>query len=117
MYKQLLIITTQNINEKLLKDIDYLIINNDKLVTFNNYYQINYNDQIIDFDYLIIDKPINNVLIENINNNNNINIIIVTNQYLESSIDNYFIIGCYNASPKSLDEQIETIIDYINGNI
>lgn len=110
MYKQLLIITKQKINEELLNNFDYLIINDDiNNYSFNNYYQINYNSEDINFDYLIIDKPLNNVLMEDN--------YIITNQYLESSIDNYFIIGPYNKSNKTIDDQIIDIIDYINGNI
>lgn len=107
MYKQLIIITNENIETNILKDIDYLIIK-DNYQLINNY-KLKYNNEEIDFDYLITDKMLNNLLTEDG--------YIITNQYLEASIDNYFIIGSLNKSINSIDNQIKTIIDYLNGNI
>ncbi|MCI5939153.1 MAG: hypothetical protein SOU07_05160 [Bacilli bacterium] len=107
MYKQLIVITNTPINEELLKNFDYKIINNNfELI---NTYKLKYNNEEIDFDYIISDRLINNLLIEDG--------YIITNQFYEGSIDNYFIIGPLNKSINSTDNQIKTIIDYLNGNI
>ena len=108
MYKQFIIISNLGINDKLLENIDYLKI--DKNFEFTSLYQLNVNNQIYDFDYLITDIKINNLLICEED-------FIITNQYFESSIDNYFIIGKLNKSNITIDEQIKIIFDYINGNI
>lgn len=107
MYKQLIVITDKQVNEKLLKDFDYIIINDNYELIDN--YKLIYNDEEIDFDYIISDRLINNLLTEDG--------YVITNQFFEGSIDNYFIIGSLNQSTASTTNQIKTIIDYLNGDI
>lgn len=107
MYKQLIIITNKKVKEELLKNFDYIIINNNYELI--DTYKLKYNNEEIDFDYIISDRLIYNLLVEDG--------YIITNQFYEGSIDNYFIIGPLNKSINSTDNQIKTIIDYLNGNI
>ena len=51
MYKQLVIVTSSSINEEILNGIDYLIVPSLDLISL---YQCKINNEIVDFDYLII---------------------------------------------------------------
>lgn len=106
MYKQILIISEIEINNNLLKDFDYLQIPSIKLLKT---YQGIYNDNIIDFDYLIMTSKIDKKIMSEDG-------FVLTNIFFETNVDNYFAIGKCIRSTKSIDEQLNTVIDYIKGN-
>lgn len=106
MYKQILIISEIEINNNLLKDFDYLQIPSIKLLKT---YQGIYNDNIIDFDYLIMTSKIDKKIMSEDG-------FVLTNIFFETNVDNYFAIGKCVRSTKSIDEQLNTVIDYIKGN-
>ena len=106
MYKQLVIVTSSIINEEILNDMDYLILPSLDLISL---YQGKINNEEIDFDYLIIDHKITKRLMSEDG-------YIITNNYFETSIDNYFAFGSCIKSDKTINEQLETIINYIKEN-
>lgn len=106
MYKQIVIASKLDFNNEILKDFDYLII--DK-IELNNTYSCKYNDEIIDFDYLIIDNKISKKIMSEDG-------FVITNNHFETSVDNYFAIGNCVRSDKTVNEQLEIIIEYIKGN-
>lgn len=110
MYFDLVIISKNAEIGKCFKDISYYIIS-DNNYRFINEYKIEHNNVIIDFDYLVFDEAIDNkgLLMDDD--------FYVTNQYLETNIDNYFAVDEINTSDKSLDDQINSIIEYLKGDI
>lgn len=110
MYFELVIISKNKKIGNRFKDISYYIIS-DNNYRFINEYKIEHNNEIIDFDYLVFDEAIDNkrLLMDDD--------FYVTNQYLETNIDNYFAVDEINTSDKSLDDQISSIIDYLKGDI
>lgn len=106
MYKQLIIITDLPINYNTLKDFDYLIIPNCEIVST---YKIKYEENTIEFDYIIVTSKINKNLLSEDG-------FIITNQNYETNIDNYFAIGKAIRSDKSFNDQLNTVIEYLKGN-
>lgn len=106
MYKQLLIIGTFEFNKEIIKELDYLILPNIELT--NNYQGI-YNNEIIDFDYLIITNKISKRIMSEDG-------YIITNNNFETSVENYFAIGDKVRSDKSINEQLKIISEYIMEN-
>lgn len=110
MYVELVIISKNKEIGTRFKDISYYIISDDNY-RFINEYRIEHNNELIDFDYLVFDEAIDNkgLLMDDD--------FYVTNQYLETNIDNYFAIDDINTSDKSLNDQISSVIDYLKGDI
>lgn len=106
MYKQLLIIGTFEFNKEIIKELDYLILPNIELT--NNYQGI-YNNEIIDFDYLIVTSKISKRIMSEDG-------YIITNNNFETSVENYFAIGDKVRSDKSINEQLKIITEYIMEN-
>jgi thioredoxin reductase len=104
MHYDLVMFTQIPLDTSIFEGFNYLVTS---LGTINRDYSITINDQKMSFDYLIIDaKPLNlNLLTEDK--------LIVTNQHFETSLDNVFAIGTINASTTTINEQIETILNYI----
>lgn len=102
----ILIITNEIIDENLLKDFNYLIVPEFK---FNKYFDGQYNNEYIQFDYLIVsEKIVKNVMTEDG--------YIITNESFETSFDNYFAIGRAVKGKKPINEQLNIIINHIKGN-
>lgn len=102
-YIDILIITDDEIDETIFKDFNYLICSD---FNFNKYFNGFLNDQFYEFNYLIMSKKIvNNVLTEDKK--------IITNENLETSFDNYFAFGNIIKNNKSINEQLQIIIDCI----
>ena len=106
MYKTLVIVSKNNINLNHIS-IDYMIVPEFKITSS---YQGIFENEIIDFDYLIISEKINNHIMTEDG-------YIITNDCFETSVDNYFAIGEKVKTNKSIDEQLNIIIEYIKGNI
>lgn len=108
MYKTLVIFNSQNnmIDTKIIEDIDYIII---KELQLKSDYQVIVNNEVIDFDYLLVDERITMKLMTEDG-------YIITNQFFETSIDNYFAIGNKVKSDIDINKQLNIIIDYIKGN-
>lgn len=106
MYKQLLIIGIFEFNKEIIKELDYLILPNIELT--NNYQGI-YNNEIIDFDYLIVTSKISKRIMSEDG-------YIITNNNFETSVENYFAIGDKVRSDKSINEQLKIISEYIMEN-
>lgn len=106
MYKQLLIIGTFEFNKEIIKELDYLILPNIELT--NNYQGI-YNNEIIDFDYIIVTSKISKRIMSEDG-------YIITNNNFETSVENYFAIGDKVRSDKSINEQLKIISEYIMEN-
>lgn len=98
----ILILTSSNIDRNILKDINYLQYP-DKLIITNMY-----ETQEMTFNYLITDNilSISNLkpLIEESK--------VITNVFYETSVDDVFAIGQI-VNNKALNEQLETIINYL----
>lgn len=102
----ILIITNESIDEKLLNEFNYLIVNDFK---FTSYFEGIVNNEVIQFDYLIIsEKIVKNVITEDG--------FIITNESFETSFDNYFAIGKVIKNNKSINDQLDIIINHIKGN-
>ena len=106
MYKQLIVIYDGILDEKLLDGFDYLIIPSIKLI---NTYKGEYNNEIYDFDYLIISSKISKQIMSEDG-------FIITNNVFETSVDNYFAIGKCIRSTLSINEQLNIIIENLKGN-
>lgn len=106
MYKQLLIIGNIEFNTEIIKEFDYLVLPNIELT--NNYQGI-YNNEIIDFDYIIITSKISKRIMSEDD-------YIITNNNFETSVENYFAIGDKIRSNKSINEQLKIITEYIMEN-
>ena len=107
MYKQLLIIGTFEFNKEIIKELDYLILPNIELT--NNYQGI-YNNEIIDFDYLIVTSKISKRIMSEDG-------YIITNNNFETSVENYFAIGDKVRSDKSINEQLKISFPFFSINI
>lgn len=99
MHYDLIIVSNLELDISLLPKINYLWLKTAE-VTYNTVNQFTY-------DYLIIDKI-----------HQNLNLMtedgkIITNQFLETSMDNVFAIGKINNSEKTINEQLQIIIDYL----
>ena len=106
MYKQLIIIGDFEFDNSIIQDFDYLILPNIELT--NNYQGI-YNNESIDFDYIIVTSKISKRILTEDG-------FIITNNHFETSIDNYFAVGNKVRTNKTINEQIKIIIDYIKEN-
>lgn len=106
MYKQLLIIGSIEFNKEIIKEFDYLVLPN---IELTNIYQGTYNNEIIDFDYLIITSEISKRIMSEDG-------YIVTNINFETSVENYFAIGDKVRSNKSINDQLKIITEYIMEN-
>jgi len=104
MHYDIIIITSYPLDENLLKNFHYLlideaIINDDKSIFYQN--------QKITYNYLIIDKIFENL--KTLKEDKH----IITNQYFETSIENVFAIGEINNSPLDVNLQLKIILDYL----
>ena len=106
MYKQLVIVCDFTIDSSILNDFDYLITPN---IELTSQYQCKINDEIVDFDYLIITNKISKRIMSEDG-------YIITNNNFETNIDNYFAIGNCIRSNKDINEQLKIIIEYLKEN-
>ena len=106
MYKQIIIIYKDKLNENILEGLDYLIIPEIKLLST---YRCSYNNEIYDFDYLIISSKISKQIMSEDG-------FVITNNIFETNIDNYYAIGNCIRSSLTVDEQLNIIIDNIKEN-
>jgi len=99
----IIIITTEKIDEGLLSGLDYLITSQEN---FTNRYTISIDNEDITFDYLIIDHIIKDlgVLTEDKK--------IVTNEVFETSIDGIFAFKTVKSS-LDMQTQLQIIINYL----
>ncbi len=106
MYKQIIIVFDGNIDKKIMANLDYIILPSIKLLSS---YQGTYNNEIFDFDYLIISSKISKQIMSEDG-------FIITNNIFETSIDNYYAIGNCIRSTLDINEQLKIIIDHIKEN-
>lgn len=104
MHYDLIIITNYKLDESLLAGFNYLIAN-DAIVNDNK--TITYHGQTFTYDYLIIDKLIDNI--KTLRENKR----IITNQFFETSIENVYAIGPINNSPLDINSQLKIIVNHL----
>lgn len=100
MHYDLIIVTKLQLDTTILQGINYCLLTEAKVK------ENCVND--FSYDYLIIDQiyPELNVLTENGK--------IITNENLETSMENVFAIGSINNSYKDINEQLQIIIEYLS---
>ena len=100
-----IIIISQNYYN-LPDDIKNITLDECNLIDSNS---LVYDDQTYYFDYLIFDDVslINNIKVEQESD------YIITNYYQETSLTNIFAIGTQVHTNRTIDEQLEIIINYI----
>ncbi len=101
-----IIILTNNNQIKAL-NLENSLILNDKNIEIIDDFSLKYNDNLLFFDYLIVDSYSKNLNLINDNNK------YITNCYHQTSTDNIFAIGESSFSTKDLLLQLNEILDFI----
>lgn len=104
MHYDLVIITSEKLEDQLLDKFNYLILDNNHFLI--NEYQTNNN---IQFDYVI---ATNKNALKNMKLILNDDLQIITNYFFQTSEEHIFLIGD-NQSPKTLSAQFHHVLDFL----